>query len=78
MLQQALDQFLKNRTEIIIAHRLATVMKADQIVVMQDGRIVEKGTHEELLESGGFFASLQSLNFASFDDVSEEMVKQYP
>ena len=77
MLQQALDQLLKNRTAIIIAHRLATVSKADQIVVMQEGRIVEKGTHEELLESGGLFASLHSLNFASFDDVPEEMVKQY-
>ena len=77
MLQQALYQLLKNRTAIIIAHRLATVRKADQIVVMQEGRIVEKGTHEELLESGGLFASLHSLNFASFDDVPEEMVKQY-
>ncbi|MCH2294566.1 MAG: ABC transporter ATP-binding protein/permease [SAR324 cluster bacterium] len=77
MLQQALDQLLKNRTAIIIAHRLATVRKADQIVVMQEGRIVEKGTHEELLESGGLFASLHSLNFASFDDVPEEMVRKY-
>ena len=78
MLQQALDQLLKNRTAIIIAHRLATIRKADQIVVMQEGRIVEKGTHKNLLESGGLFASLHSLNFASFDDVPEEMVKQYP
>ena len=77
MLQQALDQLLKNRTAIIIAHRLATVRKADQIVVMQEGRIVEKGTHEELLESGGLFASLHSLNFSSFDDVPEEMVRKY-
>ena len=77
MLQQALDQLLKNRTAIIIAHRLATVRKADQIVVMQEGRIVEKGNHEELLESGGLFASLHSLNFASFDDVPEEMVRKY-
>ena len=77
MLQQALDQLLKNRTAIIIAHRLATVRKADQIVVMQEGRIVEKGTHQELLASGGLFASLHSLNFASFDDVPEDLVKQY-
>lgn len=77
MLQQALDQLLKNRTAIIIAHRLATVRKADQIIVMQEGRIVEKGTHEKLLESGGLFASLHSLNFASFDDVPEEMVRKY-
>jgi ATP-binding cassette subfamily B protein len=72
MLQQALDQLLKNRTAIIIAHRLATVRKADQIVVMQEGRIAEKGTHQELLASGGLFASLHSLNFASFDDIPDK------
>ena len=72
MLQQALDQLLKNRTAIIIAHRLATVRKADQIVVMQEGRIAEKGTHQELLASGGLFASLHSLNFASFDEIPDK------
>ena len=53
------------------------IEKADQIVVMQEGRIVEKGTHEELLESGGLFASLHSLNFDSFDDVPKEQARQY-
>ena len=74
MLQQALEKLLNNRTAIIIAHRLATVKKADQIVVIQEGRIVEKGTNEQLLESGGLFARLHSLNFSSFDDFKEEMV----
>ena len=75
MLQNALDQLLQNRTAIIIAHRLATVRKADQIVVMQEGRIVEQGNHQELLASGGLFARLHSLNYASFDDIPNELVQ---
>ena len=75
MLQNALDQLLQNRTAIIIAHRLATVRKADIIVVMQEGRIVEQGNHQELLASGGLFARLHSLNYTSFDDNPNEMVQ---
>ena len=75
MLQNALDQLLQNRTAIIIAHRLATVRKADKIVVMQEGRIVEQGNHQELLASGGLFARLHSLNYASFDDIPNELVQ---
>ena len=75
MLQNALDQLLQNRSAIIIAHRLATVRKADKIVVMQEGRIVEQGNHQELLASGGLFARLHSLNYASFDDIPNELVQ---
>ena len=74
-LQNALDQLLQNRTAIIIAHRFATVRKADKIVVMQEGRIVEQGNHQELLASGGLFARLHSLNYASFDDIPNELVQ---
>ncbi|MFE7837527.1 ABC transporter ATP-binding protein [Streptomyces sp. NPDC057474] len=56
--QQAIDALSANRTTITIAHRLSTVREADQIVVLDSGRVVERGTHEELLESGGRYAAL--------------------
>jgi ATP-binding cassette subfamily B protein len=56
--QDALDQLAEGRTTIAIAHRLSTVQDADQIVVLDGGRIVERGTHDELLELGGRYAEL--------------------
>ena len=61
----ALDHLLEHRTAIVIAHRLATVQRADVILVMEDGRIVERGTHEELLALGGRYHSLYALQFAA-------------
>lgn len=61
--QQALDGLMHNRTTIIIAHRLATIRKADRIIVMEDGRIVETGDHDELVKLGGTYARLAALQF---------------
>lgn len=63
--QEALAVALEGRTSLVIAHRLATVREADQILVLEDGRVLERGTHEELLESGGLYTALYRTQFAS-------------
>jgi ATP-binding cassette, subfamily B, beta-glucan exporter len=60
----ALDEVMKGRTTFVIAHRLATVRDATRILVFQQGRIVETGTFEELVQRGGFFAELVRAQFA--------------
>jgi ATP-binding cassette subfamily B protein len=62
-IQQALEQLMSNRTTLVIAHRLATVQKADRILVLEAGRIVEEGTHASLLRRGGLYARLAELQF---------------
>ena len=61
--QQALDQLMTNRTTLVIAHRLATVLKADRILVLDQGRIVESGRHAELVRRDGLYARLAALQF---------------
>ena len=61
--QRALDSALAGRTSIVIAHRLSTVRDADQILVLDRGRVVQRGTHEELLEAGGLYRSLYETQF---------------
>jgi subfamily B ATP-binding cassette protein MsbA len=69
-IQAALDAIMKDRTTLVIAHRLSTIENADCIVVMDQGRIVESGTHAELLAKGGMYAQLHSRNFAEDDVVT--------
>ncbi len=71
LVQKALANLMQNRTSIVIAHRLSTIRKADKIVVMQDGEIIETGTHTELLMHGGTYKKLYELQFADMD-LSEE------
>jgi subfamily B ATP-binding cassette protein MsbA len=63
-IQAALTQLMRGRTTLVIAHRLSTIERADRIVVMRDGSIVETGTHAELLARGGYYASLYNMQFA--------------
>ena len=65
LVQQALDRLMESRTTLVIAHRLATVRAADRIVVMDEGRIVEQGTHVRLAEAGGLYARLAALQFTA-------------
>jgi len=64
LVQRALDEAMSGRTTLVIAHRLATVLKADRIVVMEAGRVVEEGTHADLFARGGLYAKLAKLQFA--------------
>jgi len=63
LVQQALEVLMKGRTSLVIAHRLATVRRADRIVVLEEGRIVEEGGHRDLLERGGVYARLYEMQF---------------
>ena len=68
LIQEAMDKLMENRTSFIIAHRLSTIKNADLILAMNNGDIVEQGTHEELLKKNGFYANLYNSQF----DVEEE------
>ena len=62
-IQKAMDHLMQGRTSFVIAHRLSTIRDADCILCMKDGDIVEQGTHEELMEKGGFYAELYNSQF---------------
>ena len=67
LVQQAIDRLMRERTVLVIAHRLATVRDADEIVVLEDGRIVQRGTHDELYRAGGLYRRLHDLQFREDD-----------
>lgn len=69
LVQAALERLMEGRTTLVIAHRLATVLRADRIVVMDDGRIVGEGTHAELVSQSGIYARLASLQFGAAEPV---------
>jgi ATP-binding cassette subfamily B protein len=63
-IQEAFDYLMKGRTSFVVAHRLSTIRNADVILVMKDGRIIEQGRHQDLLNQGGFYAKLYNSQFA--------------
>jgi subfamily B ATP-binding cassette protein MsbA len=63
MVQDALNNLMKNRTTFVIAHRLSTILHADRIVVLESGRVVESGTHDELIKADGLYQKLHSMQF---------------
>jgi len=65
LIQEAINTFSQNRTVIVIAHRLSTIEKADQIIVLEQGKVVEQGSLQHLLQREGLFSRLYSLQFRS-------------
>jgi ATP-binding cassette subfamily B protein len=68
LVQTALEELMRGRTTLVIAHRLATVLRADRILVMDEGRIVEEGTHQSLVRGEGIYARLARLQFETGAD----------
>jgi ATP-binding cassette subfamily B protein len=75
LIQKAMRELMKGRTSFVIAHRLSTIRDADMILVMNHGRIIEQGTHEELLEQGGFYATLYNSQFAVQEQVLDALAQ---
>lgn len=73
-IQKALLTLLKGRTGMVIAHRLATIRGADRIIVLQNGELIETGNHDQLMAENGLYARLYNMNYASFDDIPDELV----
>ena len=70
IVQKALENLMENRTSFVIAHRLSTILSADRILVMQDGKIVNEGTHDSLLESSPLYQRLYKLQFEAHEELA--------
>ena len=70
LIQQALDELCKGRTTLVVAHRLSTIRNADEIAVVMNGCITERGTHDELIASGGTYKDLYALQFRDSDYIA--------
>ena len=78
LIQKALEELLRGRTSFVIAHRLSTIRNADQVLVLKDGQIIERGKHAELLLARGFYYDLYMSQFRRDTDFSENDVKPVP
>ncbi|WP_255151411.1 ABC transporter ATP-binding protein [Halorarius halobius] len=76
LIQRSLDRLTEDRTTFAIAHRLSTIKDADNIVVLEDGRIVERGSHEELIDSDGLYAHLWGVQAGEIDELPDEFVER--
>jgi ATP-binding cassette subfamily B protein len=76
LIQRSLDRLTADRTTFAIAHRLSTIKDADTIVVLEDGEIVERGTHEDLLDEGGLYAHLWGVQAGEIDELPEEFIER--
>ncbi len=76
LIQKALVKLLEGRTGLVIAHRLATIRDADRIIVLQNGELVESGSHQQLMANRKLYARLYDLNYASFDDIPETVLEE--
>lgn len=76
LIQEALERLMHGRTSFVIAHRLSTIRNADQILVMRDGCIIEKGTHEELIRVEGIYAQLTRIQNTTFIEEGFEKIPE--